>query len=81
MPLLYRVSASAERHYFLAWSRARSYIHCKNGHSRTPTFSAAHLIREAGMTPDEAVRHIAAKRPEIHLEESQAGFLRSLSAH
>lgn len=54
------------------------YIHCRNGHGRAPTFFAAYLIREKGMTPDEAIALIREKRPSIHLEESQLEFLASL---
>ena len=55
------------------------YIHCRNGHGRAPTFFAAYLIKEKGMTPDEAVGLIKSKRPNIHLEESQMEFLASLT--
>lgn len=54
------------------------YIHCKNGHGRAPTFYAAYLILKRGMTADDAVTHIMAKRPTAHIEESQLAFLKDL---
>jgi len=57
----------------------RVYIHCKNGHGRGPTFYAAYLVLERGMSPDEAVALIKEKRPSVHLEESQVAFLRNLT--
>lgn len=56
------------------------YIHCKNGHGRGPTLYAAYLIKEAGMSPEAAVESIKAKRPGIHLEESQRIFLQKLAS-
>ena len=47
------------------------YVHCKNGHGRSPTMVAAYLIRYKGMTVEEAVQFIRQQRPEIHLEEEQ----------
>jgi len=47
------------------------YIHCKNGHGRSPTIVAAYLIRFQNKSVSEAVNLIKSKRPEIHLEESQ----------
>ncbi len=47
------------------------YVHCKNGHGRSPTLVAAYLIRYKDMTPHEANEFIKLKRPEIHIESSQ----------
>jgi len=57
----------------------KTYIHCRNGHGRAPTFFAAYLIKEKGMTPDEAIALIREKRPTIHLEDNQKEFLASLA--
>lgn len=54
------------------------YIHCKNGHGRAPTFFAAYLIKKRGLSLDDALARIAAKRPEIHLEQVQMNFLQGL---
>lgn len=47
------------------------YVHCKNGHGRGPTMVAAYLIKERGMTVDEAEAFIKKRRPEIHMEPTQ----------
>jgi len=47
------------------------YVHCRNGHGRSPTMVAAYFIRYEKMSVDEAIDFIAKKRPEIHLEEVQ----------
>lgn len=49
----------------------RVYVHCKNGHGRSPTLVAAYLILYQGMSPDEAEAHIKRKRSEIHIEANQ----------
>ncbi len=49
----------------------RVYIHCKNGHGRSPTVVAAYLIRFQKMTVMDAINLIKSKRAEIHLEEGQ----------
>jgi len=47
------------------------YVHCKNGHARSPTMVAAYLIRFQGKSVDEAIDLIKSKRSEIHIEENQ----------
>lgn len=47
------------------------YVHCKNGHGRSPTMVIAYLLRFKGMNIDEAINFIKSKRPEIHIEEAQ----------
>lgn len=47
------------------------YIHCKNGHGRSPTLIASYLVRYKKMSVEEAVSLIKTKRPEIHIEELQ----------
>lgn len=49
----------------------RIYVHCKNGHGRSPTMVAAYFIRYQGKTVDEAVAMILNKRNEVHLEFEQ----------
>lgn len=53
----------------------RVYLHCKNGHGRAPTLYAAYLI-STGMSVDDAIAAIRAKRPSIHPEPSQIDALR-----
>jgi len=52
------------------------YVHCKNGHERSPTMVAAYLIRYQGKTIDEALSMIKEKRDEVHLVAEQIEALR-----
>lgn len=47
------------------------YVHCKNGHGRSPTMVAGYFVRYQGKTVDEAVAMILHKRGEVHLEFAQ----------
>ena len=49
----------------------RVYVHCRNGHARSPTLVAAYLIRFKGMSLDEVTKLIKEKRPETHIEAAQ----------
>lgn len=55
------------------------YVHCKNGHSRSPTMVAAYFIRFKGYSVIEAESIIKEKRPEIHIEENQIKALEEFS--
>ncbi len=55
------------------------YIHCRNGHGRSPTLVAAYLIRHKGMAVDEAEKFIEESRPEIHIEKRQRKALEEFS--
>lgn len=55
------------------------YIHCRNGHGRSPTLVAAYLIRYKGMSVDEAEKFIKKSRPEIHIEKKQKKALEKFS--
>lgn len=57
-------------------SSQKVYVHCKNGHGRAPTLVAGYLIKSRGVSPEEAVKFIQKRRPEVHLEESQMEALR-----
>ena len=59
--------------------KKKVYIHCKNGHGRSPTLVAAYLIRYENMSVDEAISLIKGKRPEIHIEERQKKALDEFS--
>lgn len=50
--------------------RKKVYVHCHNGHGRAPTIVATYLTT-TGKTTEEALQMIAAKRPEVHLEDVQ----------
>lgn len=47
------------------------YVHCTNGHGRSPTMVAAYLIRYKKLSIDDAIDSIKQKRPEIHIEDTQ----------
>jgi len=47
------------------------YVHCKNGHARSPSLIAAYLIKYKGMALGEALSLIKEKRPESHIEDTQ----------
>ena len=54
------------------------YIHCKLGHGRAPTTLASYFVLKKGFTPEEAVKFIQERRPEIHILPSQMELLNSL---
>jgi len=47
------------------------YVHCRNGHGRSPALVAAYLMRYKGLSLEEAAKTIKLKRPESHLEKVQ----------
>jgi hypothetical protein len=51
------------------------YVHCQRGHGRAPTLVAAYFISQ-GKEVEAAIEAIRAKRPSIHLEDSQIEILR-----
>ncbi len=54
-------------------------VHCHAGLGRTGTVCAAWLMRRRGMTFDEAVGLVRARRPGSIESEAQLDFLRNLS--
>ena len=53
----------------------RAYVHCRNGHGRSPTLVIAYFIKK-GMSYDKAYALVADKRPEIELTEAQTQALK-----
>ena len=47
------------------------YVHCTNGHGRSPTLVVAYLIRYKKLSVDDAIALIKQKRQEIHIEDTQ----------
>lgn len=47
------------------------YVHCKNGHGRSPTMVVSYLIRYKNMEVAKAIDYISKRRPEIHIEDIQ----------
>lgn len=57
-------------------SGRKIYVHCKNGHGRSPAMVAAYLVT-TGLSSDDAIALIKAKRPEVHLQDAQMEGLRA----
>lgn len=51
------------------------YIHCRNGHARSPSMVAAYLMKYLEKNLVEALNLIKAKRPESHIEDAQTHAL------
>jgi protein-tyrosine phosphatase len=48
------------------------YVHCRNGHARSPSLIAAYLVKYGKVgSVDEAYKLIKEKRPESHIEDTQ----------
>jgi protein-tyrosine phosphatase len=47
------------------------FIHCKNGHARSPSMVAAYFIKYEELNLDAALNLIKEKRPESHIEDTQ----------
>lgn len=47
------------------------YVHCRNGHARSPTLVVAYLVKYGGMTINDALNLVKTKRPESHIENEQ----------
>lgn len=54
----------------LVKNNKKVYIHCKNGHGRSPTLLAAYFISQ-GLEINETIEKIKSKRPQVHLREIQ----------
>jgi len=52
------------------------YIHCMNGHGRSPTMLASYFIKFKKMTANEAMKRVIEKRSEVHFEEAQSQALK-----
>lgn len=63
---------------FLITNKIKTFIHCKNGHGRAPTLFAAYLISK-GMSVEEAIASMKAKRPAVSPTELQIKALREFS--
>ena len=59
----------------LVRAKKKVYVHCKNGHGRSPTMVVAYFISQ-GMTAKEAIAFIKKRRPEMHLWKAQIRALK-----
>lgn len=55
----------------LVAQKKKVYVHCQKGHGRSTTLVAAYLMKNKGMTLDQAFNFIKSKRPGVHMEEGQ----------
>ncbi len=55
------------------------FVHCENGHGRSPTLVAAWFITQ-GKSVEAALAAVKKGRPEIHPERSQVNALRRFAA-
>lgn len=51
-------------------NKIKVYVHCRNGHGRSPELVAAYFVTE-GMRAKEALEFVISKRPEVHLNKIQ----------
>lgn len=56
-------------------SGSKIYIHCKNGHGRSPTMTIAYLMRYEKKSYEEAFLVVQKGRPEIHIQQVQVEAL------
>ncbi|MBI5621917.1 dual specificity protein phosphatase family protein [Candidatus Falkowbacteria bacterium] len=62
----------------LVKSKIKMYVHCKNGHGRSPSLVMAYFITQ-GKTYQQAFDLVKSKRPEVHLRPSQTAALRKFA--
>ena len=59
-------------------SKQKVYVHCREGHGRSPTLVIAYFM-SLGMNFKTACQKVSNKRPEMHLTEIQIKSLKSLN--
>jgi hypothetical protein len=64
--------------HFCEKRKIKVYVHCKNGHGRAPSLIAAYFMSQ-GMSAGKAIRTIAKKRPEIHIEPVQEAMIKKFA--
>ncbi|EIE18839.1 phosphatases II, partial [Coccomyxa subellipsoidea C-169] len=53
-----------------------TYVHCKAGRGRSTTLVICYLVRELGMSPQEAYAFVRQKRPQVCLADGQWNAVR-----
>jgi len=56
------------------------YVHCKNGHGRATTLTAAYFIKTKNMGAKEAFEYVKKHRPSVHLTDEQMQALETYAA-
>lgn len=59
----------------LVKNKVKTYVHCKQGHGRSPTLVVAYLISQ-GKDWESSIEFIKRKRPSIHLTKFQVKVLK-----
>ena len=77
-PTLDALAMGSQMIAFLVQRDMKVYVHCKNGHGRAPTLVVAYLMTQ-GMKMDKAIKLVAKKRPEIHIEPAQKAKLKEFA--
>lgn len=73
-PSLQSLALGVQMMRFLVAQKVKMYIHCRNGHGRSPTLVAAYFI-STGMNTRQAIKAVMRKRPEVHIEPVQEARL------
>ncbi len=55
-----------------------TYVHCKAGRGRSTTLVICYLVRELGMSPQEAYAFVRQKRPQVCLADGQWNAVRQV---
>lgn len=59
-------------------AKVKTFVHCKNGHGRSPTLVAAYFILR-GMSAEEAISFVESKRRAAHIEPPQKQVLKKFA--
>jgi len=65
---------------YLVRSKVRVFVHCKEGHSRSPMLVVAYYVWN-GMPLLKALAKVKAARPVMHLERPQLRSLQDFEKH
>lgn len=78
-PTLESLALGVQMLQFLVQRHIKVYVHCQNGHGRAPTLVAAYFIA-SGQSVKQAMKTVARKRPEIHIEPVQEARLEEFAS-
>lgn len=78
-PTLYQLQMGADVIDNAVQNKQKVYIHCKNGHGRSPSLVIGYFIHK-GMNMQDAISLVEKGRPEIHLKNTQLSVLKKFEA-